>query len=153
MRFSLALAAVAGLLLAADKPKKGSAKQDAARMQGDWQIEDAVRNGEALSAKERKEFKIRFKGNKMIILQGSKSLVATFKLDPSKKPKPWITAVPLSGTFKKKEFQGIYEFPKVTNPKEINLYLCLAEPGRPRPTIFASTANSGKFNILLKKIK
>jgi len=71
---------------------------------------------------------------------------AKYKLDPAKKPKT-IDVLPTDGLDKDKTIEGIYEI------KGEELTVCVAKPGSPRPTEFASKAGSGHVLFVLKKAK
>ena len=147
MKCKIMLVVVAGLLVAAGKPPKRGAKKDAARMEGTWEVVEAVQSGEPLKDKERADFRVRFKGTKMIITQKGKAHEATFTLKPAK-PYNQIDLVPQDGKFKGKKFRGIYQFDKAD---KLNLFF--ADPGRERPSKIASTADSGTMALYLERKK
>jgi uncharacterized protein (TIGR03067 family) len=111
-----------GLVFADDK------KDD--KLDGKWLIVSVERDGKADDA---------FKGGARVIAGGKYTLAdkngkatpGTFKVDPSKKPKT-IDMMPAEGQYKGKTLLGIYEVDGQT------LKICFAEPGKERPTEFAS---------------
>lgn len=137
---------VAGLLIAAEKPKKEDGSADAKKLQGTWSVIKAVHNGEAAPDEKIQQVKVAFKDDKFTLNEGGQDHEVTFKLDPTKKPRT-MDAVPADGKFKGKTLQGIYAL------EGDELKLCLAQPGKERPTKFESTANSGHFLLVMKRSK
>jgi uncharacterized protein (TIGR03067 family) len=138
MRTLFCFILVAGLS-AADEGKN-DAKSDQDKIQGTWVGESAVRNGEALPAKEAKAIKITFKGDKATVQteEDGMKAEATFTLDPSKKP----MEITFSLTDGAKEEKGIYAFDGE------NLRICA---GKERPSEFAVKKGSQGMLVVLKR--
>ena len=149
---ALAAALAAALLVAADTPKDDAGKKEPAgqkdldRMQGTWSAVSGERDGNKAPETELKQFKIVIKDDKMTLLVGEPTELATFKLDPAKKPK----AVDLdlqAGQDKGKTAHGIYDLEGDT------LKICMAKPGKDRPTEFTTKAGSDTTLLVLKRDK
>jgi uncharacterized protein (TIGR03067 family) len=80
-----------GLIVAADTPKRDTAKTEMERLQGSWIMIGGEEKGSKLTeeaAKEEKQSFI-FEGDTVTIIKGDARGKAKYRLDPSKKPK-WI---------------------------------------------------------------
>src|SRR5208283_26079 len=75
-----------------------------------------------------------------------KGIPGTFKVDPTKKPKT-MDMMPGEGRYKGKTLLGIYELEGDT------LKICFAEPGKDRPSDFASKPGSGVVLAIHKREK
>jgi RNA polymerase sigma-70 factor (ECF subfamily) len=85
---------------------------DAQKLQGTWEVTDAEMGGKAVPVDQAPLTKIRFSGDKMILIFGGsitkkQDTTARFTLDPSKNPKT-IDFVVLEGEHKDKMGLGIY---------------------------------------------
>src|SRR5262249_51896610 len=115
-------------LLAISRASADDKKDD--KLDGKWLVVSIERDGKADDA---------FKGGMRVIAGGKYTLTdkngkatpGTFKVDPSKKPKA-IDMTPTEGQYKGKTLLGIYEIDGQT------LKICFTEPGKDRPTEFAS---------------
>lgn len=131
-----------------DDPGKGDLKA----LQGTWVTTKLVINGTTLvDAKEPPKdgpvSTITYDGHNWVIkFNGEKVAHGTSKLDPTKKPKQ-IDLTNDSGPDKGKTLQAIYEL----NGDEYKV--CIAAPGKDRPTEFASKEGSGQRFIVSKKQK
>jgi uncharacterized protein (TIGR03067 family) len=135
-RTLLTLLAV-GVLSAADPPRDDATKKDLERLQGDWAGVQMIRNGVKVTDDEIQVIFRTIKGNESTLLLFDKALLKeTFTIDATKKPKT-IDVVSPMGPDKAKSMLGIYEIDDRT------LKICLAEPGKARPTDFAAKAGSG----------
>jgi len=84
-----------------------------------------------------------FKGDKLVTMFEGKNVdEATFKLDPTKKPK-WFDVSPSGGPNKGKTSEGIYEFDEDT------LKICMGAPGQKRPTEFKVVTEAGSKTALM----
>ena len=100
------------------------------KLDGKWLVISVERDGKADDA---------LKGGVRVIAgekytlsdKNGKATPGTFKIDPTKKPKT-IDMIPAEGQYKGKTLLGIYEIDSQT------LKICFAEPGKERPTAFAS---------------
>ncbi len=110
-------------------------------LDGTWIIESAVRDGKALD--NLKGATRVNKGDSYTItpVKGD-AITGKWKLDAEKKT---IDIMPDAGTFKGKTLLGIFEVSGDT------LKICYAEPGKDRPTKFASTEGSGHTLATHKK--
>lgn len=146
MRWSLATSFAVGLLIgsnaiAADAPndKKG--------FQGTWILIAGEAEGKPLTKKELKDGTLEIKGdNYTVTLADKKTVKGTQKLDPTKQPKT-IDITDASGPNKGKTFLGIYEL------KGDKFRVVFAAAGKPRPTKFATAADSGQWMHVWKREK
>ena len=100
------------------------------KLDGKWLVVSVERDGKADDA---------LKGGVRVIAgdkytlsdKNGKATPGTFKIDASKKPKT-IDMMPAEGQYKGKTLLGIYEVDGQS------LKICFAEPGKDRPTEFAS---------------
>ena len=124
----------AGALATADAPP-GDSKKDLERMQGDWACDSYVVDGTQLPADDAQGYFRTIKGEAYTVARYKKVLGrGTFKLDAGQKPKA-IDALPDG---RDKPLLGIYEF------DGDKLKLCIAGPGKERPTAFAAAEGSGQ---------
>lgn len=134
----------AAVLIAAE-PRKDAAKDDVAKMQGNWTLVSGTRDGKEFSKEDLKSALLVVKGNTFKITSKSGSVgtgaEGTFSLDPSKTPKT------IDSTTGGKVSLGIYE---VTADEE---KVCFAPPGMPRPTEFSSKPGSKHLLQVWKKAK
>lgn len=133
---------VAGLLGADDK---GDAKKELAKLDGTWQAQsmevDGNKNDDA------KSFSVTIKDGKYSAKMGSDVYnEGKLTIDPTKKPKT-LDVMPSKGDNEGKTMQGIYELDGDT------LKICLSQPDGDRPKEFASTAGSGRLNVVYKRQK
>ena len=84
------------------------AKKEMTALQGSWKVVDYKGPEEAFAKEFKSKGKIIFDGDKLTIMIGDIKLgEATYKLDPSKKPKH-IDVIPTEGANKDKAMLGIY---------------------------------------------
>jgi uncharacterized protein (TIGR03067 family) len=136
------------LALIADAPKDDAVKKDLEALQGSWKAVVLESNGQNAPVEMLKEFKVLFKGDRMIINPGRANRTSTFKLDPSKKPK-WMDATPQEGQAKGKSLPAIYELDGDT------LKICFDNKhiSDKRPTDFKTAPGSGLALFVLKREK
>jgi uncharacterized protein (TIGR03067 family) len=139
------LVVAAGLVLVAAAPGGDEAKEDAKKLQGSWEVLEFEVSGKPLPEQFLQKVKVVFAGDKFKFDSGKpQNKDATFKIDPTKKPKQiTITSEEKGG---KMDLLGIYEF------DGDKLKLCLHASGE-RPTEFKSTPETKSLRMLLKKEK
>jgi uncharacterized protein (TIGR03067 family) len=123
-----------GMMLAADKGKADADKTDKDKIQGTWSLVTREENGESQKVAEGDEhyIKIRIEGEKFMVTLSSGEHEATFKVDPSKKPKT-IDLTLKGGDEDGKEMKGFYELDGDM------LKICIGNPENPdRPAEFKS---------------
>jgi uncharacterized protein (TIGR03067 family) len=133
------------LLVATPAPAEESSKTDLESLRGTWSIARAIHDGHVSSPEKTKSVKLTFAADKFTV-HGEKGMESVFKLNPSKKPCE-IDVTPGSGPDKGMTLKGIYDL----NGDELKL--CIAKPGRDRPTEFTSKENTGVILIELKRDK
>jgi uncharacterized protein (TIGR03067 family) len=132
----------AGLLAATQGPAMDDpSKDDLTRLTGTWLTVSLVSDGKTLvgektPSKDGPTTKLAYDGNKWMIKVGDRT-VATgiIKIDATKSPKQ-IDVMDASGTKNEKTRLGIYELDGDTYK------YCIAAPGKPRPTEFASSVGT-----------
>ncbi|HXO20276.1 MAG TPA: TIGR03067 domain-containing protein [Thermoanaerobaculia bacterium] len=136
------LLSVALLMGASGPARAASAEEDLAKLQGTWVTISLENEGKTLvdektPPKEGPATKLVQEGNRWMIKVGDKIVASgTIKLDPAKTPKE-IDVMDEAGPSGKTHL-GIYEIAG-------DLYkYCLAQPGKPRPTEFATSEGSGR---------
>jgi uncharacterized protein (TIGR03067 family) len=139
---------VAGLLLvavtlAADTGAKG----DLDALQGAWSLVSVEIDGEPLAMEMLKDARLVVKAEKYSFTLGDARLELRPKLYPDKKPKA-IDLTVLDGSQKGQTLRGIYKL-------EGNTYtVCRnVEPGKERPTEFATKRDSGLMLVVWKRDK
>jgi uncharacterized protein (TIGR03067 family) len=107
-------------------------KKEIEKLEGKWVVVSAERDGKAWDTV---KGAVRVNtGDKYVLTpKEGKGIPGTMKIDPSKKPKT-MDMSSTEGNFKDKTLLGIYEVDGDT------LRICFAEPGKERPTEFASKA-------------
>jgi uncharacterized protein (TIGR03067 family) len=142
---TLLLMAGAGLAVAAGQDRPGPAKDDAARLQGAWAIVSVEYEGQKLATDKLKAGRLDVKGTRYSFTLDKTDLEFTFALHPGKTPRA-IDLTVAEGPNKGKVYHGIYVFEdgryKICRP---------AEPGKDRPTAFATTPKSGLLMVVWKR--
>ncbi|MBI2806471.1 MAG: TIGR03067 domain-containing protein [Planctomycetes bacterium] len=124
----------------------GDAKSDQAKLQGTWVAVSLVEKGKAEPPDRVRTLKLIIMGNKYIYQLGSddKRFVATFKIDPTTKPKS-MDVVFDAGPLKGKTMKSIYAF------DGDELRIC---GGRDkRPSEFSSTQGDGEIVFTFIRVK
>ena len=132
----------AGLVLT----ERGYAEAPAAELKkftGTWQAVSVFRDGREV---QEEKVILTVKGEKYTLQTGKETVEGTHKLDPTRKPKT-IDAVRTAGPDKGKTLLGIYELTNDT------FKICVAAPGKDRPTEFASKPGSGTRLMVFKRQK
>jgi uncharacterized protein (TIGR03067 family) len=134
---------VAAPLVAADKP----AKNDKARLQGNWSLVSVEIEAKPVSMDELKEARLVVSGDHYSFTLGKDRLEITFKMDEGKKPKS-IDLTVIEGPEKGKAYYGIYKLEGDTYT------ICRStEPNKERPTEFATQPVSGHMIVVWKRVK
>jgi uncharacterized protein (TIGR03067 family) len=135
------LSFLAVMLAASDQPADEASKKDVERMQGDWALTSLIREGERFPDDDAQALFRTIKGNEYTLYRFNKVIGrGTWVLDATKTPKtidfqPVAPAGQTGGTLKPS--LAIYEF------EDEKLKICVALPGRDRPTEFISKPGSG----------
>ena len=142
MKRVMSLGLAVALVMAVSAQDRG-----AEGLQGTWKLISGEADGKALSEKDLKGGKLVFKGDMYTVtLAGKDTVTGTQKLDPTKEPKT-IDITDASGPNKGKTCQGIYEL------KGDEFRVAFAAPGKARPTKFATSADSGQWLHVWKRVK
>jgi uncharacterized protein (TIGR03067 family) len=137
MNARLFVGAFVAVLLAAGAAKEDDAsKKDAEKMQGDWAAVSMIQDGTKYPDDDAQSLFRTVKGDQYTVFHFDQPLAKwNFKLDATKKPKTIDVAKPDDD--KAPAVLGIYEF------DGDKFKLCIAAPGKDRPTEFESKAGSG----------
>jgi uncharacterized protein (TIGR03067 family) len=137
-----------GLLLGAGAPA-GEGKKDKDALQGVWKVVSVEERGKSMEDNEGHEVVI--KGDEFTLKRGDKTLFkATFKLDPTKKPKQIDLKITedLRNKHVGETAEGIYALEKD------QLKACIVEPGSggARPTEFSAPEGTKQVFVTLKRV-
>lgn len=125
----------------------GTAGAELARLEGEWAMVSAERDGQRLPDTLVKNSHRTCKGGETTVMIGSQLFMkAKITVDPSKKPKA-IDYLLTDGLDKGKTQLGIYELNGDT------LKTCFSAPGKPRPGDFTTAAGSGRTLSVWKRAK
>jgi uncharacterized protein (TIGR03067 family) len=114
------------------------------KLQGEWQMVSSTRDGQDVPAQTAQTITRVVKGDQYTVLRdGMEIFKGVLKVDPAKKPKA-IDATRASGG---QTAHGIYELQEDTQR------ICLAAPGKDRPTEFSAKAGSGNTLTIWKRKK
>ena len=128
----------AAALAAGAAPQAEATRQDLEKLQGDWHALSWTQDGQEFPEDDAQAFFRTIKGNHYTVYLFRKALgQGTFTIDATKRPRT-IDAVPAGAATKGKAVLGIYEFAGG------KLKLCMAAPGKPRPTDFSAKKDSGQ---------
>jgi uncharacterized protein (TIGR03067 family) len=140
MRLQLLAVLAVGLLIAADAPKDDAAKE-LKSLEGSWKLVSGESNGETIPDEALKASNLTVKGDKYTAKLGDQNHEGTIKLDPTKKPKA------MDATDGDNTVLGIYEL------KGDEFKICIAPPGKDRPTEFSAKAGSEQILMVWKREK
>ena len=134
-----AATAAAGTPLPVKSPsRKAAPTGPPTEIEGEWRMVSAVFDGQPLADDMVKWCTRTTRGDNTVVMAGPQTMVnARFTLDRSNRPGA-IDYVNLHGSAKGKTQLGIYEL------DGDRLSICMAPPGKPRPTAFESTARDGR---------
>lgn len=125
--------------------KEDEAKKDLEKLQGEWVIVSAERDGQPAPKEETASLKRTVKGDEYTVTRNGETIgKGKYRMDPTKKPKS-IDAITKSEDGEEITLQGIYEFEGETYK------VCFAMPGHPRPTDFKTSENSGRTLTVSKR--
>ena len=146
MKWGIATGFAVSLLIGADA-LTANVSGGEKTLQGTWKLSKGEADGKALPKKQLKDGKLVIKGDDYTVtLADIGTVKGTQKLDPTKKPKT-IDIKDASGLNKDKTCLGIYEL------KGDEFRVTFAPPGKPRPTKFTTTADSGQWMHVWKRVK
>lgn len=146
MRWSIATALVVSLLMGPHAPTADDPKGEKT-FDGTWSLSSGEADGKKLTAKELKDGKLVIKGADYTVTLADKGTVkGTQKPNPKTDPKS-IDITDSDGPNKGKTCLGIYEL------KGDEFRVVFAPPGKPRPTKFATAADSGQWMHVWKRVK
>ena len=138
-------------MIGANAASDEAVKNEQDKLEGTWVAVSREVNGKQASAEEieASKAKLEFKGDKSTIRVDDKVVSeATFKLDPTKKPKAFDLTV-TKGQNEGKKSLAIYELEGDT----LKVCWTLFAVERARPTEFATKADSGLLLIVYKREK
>jgi uncharacterized protein (TIGR03067 family) len=136
----------AALLMAAEGPKDDAAEKEYVRFEGTWRFVSVEVEGRSVPAKHLKSSRLVLKGNQFTMTEGQATYRGTFKVDTAPKPKR-IDVTFTEGPERGKTTGGIYELDGDTYK------VCMALPGKNRPSQFASRPGSGHVLEILRRDK
>ena len=144
---ALLITAAAALPILADPPQDDAVKKELKKLEGSWATVFIEAAGQKVTDEDKiKTRKLTTKGNKYTLKVGDETVQGTIEINPTKKPKT-IDVKPDSGSNKGKTLRGIYEL------DGDNLKICLAPPGKDRPTAFATRPADGQQLVVYKREK
>jgi len=130
---------VFGLLLAASYSSGGdAAKGELKKLEGTWGLVSGEAKGENLTESTIKSAKLTIVGHKYTVKVSENAIAGTQTIDPTTKPKG-IDATDTDGPNKGKTVFGIYKLEKGV------FTVCLAPPGKDRPTEFTTKSGTGEI--------
>lgn len=146
MRSGIAMGFVVLSLIAAGAAKMNASTGDEST-EGTWKLIGGEADGKEFTPEQLKDGKLVIKGNHYTVnVAGHEEVTGTEKIDGSKDPKQ-INIKDESGANKGKTCLGIYEL------KGDEFRVVFAQPGKPRPTTFATAAGSGQWKHIWKRVK
>ncbi len=145
MKRHIVAALMVGLVAAADAPREEAARAELKRLEGQWQLIDAERDGKPIPADDFKTERVAIKGDQLTItVRGKFRQRSTLTVDPTTRPRGIARAV-TEGAFKGKKEVGIYEL------KGDTLRLCWVSADRERPKAFTSKGRG--VLLVYKRVK
>jgi uncharacterized protein (TIGR03067 family) len=142
------LLVVGGPLLAGGDAKEEAVKKDRKRYEGTWQVVSLEVDGNRAAEEDAKKITVinEADGRWAIEVEGKVVARGTSEIDPTKKPKE-VDLTVTEGENSGRTALGIYEFGDGTRT------VCLAQPGKDRPTGFTAPAGSGHVLAVLKRVQ
>jgi uncharacterized protein (TIGR03067 family) len=124
-----------------------AAKNDQARLQGEWLMVSGERDGQPFPEEFRRSFRRVAQGDETTVTMGAQVfLKASFVLNPSKQPKAIDYSVS-GGVYAGKTQLGIYE----CDGDQVKF--CFSTPGKERPSDFTTKQNDGRTLTSWKRVK
>jgi uncharacterized protein (TIGR03067 family) len=124
-----------------------AAKQELAKLEGEWKVEKIEAGGISAMPDQLKELKsVTFKGNSFVSLAGAAKVEGTVRIDPTKRPKT-LDLMFKSGQDKDAVFKAIYSL----DGDEFKL--CGSELGKDRPKDFDVKDKKNHTLMILKRSK
>lgn len=137
---------VTGSLFAASSQSKDNSN-DLEALQGTWRLVSGEIGGRKMTAKDFKQAKLVFKGDRYTVRRGSgPTVTGTAKLNSAKNPNT-IDITDADGPYQGKTLLGVYAV------KGDELKECFAPPGEARPTTFTTKAGTSQFLHVWKRAK
>ena len=144
---ALLITAAAALPILADPPQDDAVKKELKKLEGSWATVFIEAAGQKVTDEDKiKTRKLSTKGDKYTLKVGDETVQGTIEINPTKKPKT-IDVKPDSGSNKGKTLLGIYEL------DGDSLKICLALPGKDRPTALVTAAENGQQLVVYKREK
>jgi uncharacterized protein (TIGR03067 family) len=138
---------VATLTMGTAGAQDDAAKKEMKKLEGTWATVSIEAAGQKVTDEDKiKTRKLTTKGDKYTMKVGDETVQGTVEINPSKNPKT-IDIKPDTGSNKGKTLLGIYEL------DGDNLKICLALPGKDRPTVFATAAENAQQLVVYKRDK
>ena len=129
--------------MAAEPDPGGAGQEEMKKLEGTWNLVSSEQDGMKSDPRYVKNGKMIIKGNKMTVYGGKVvSSVATFSVDPAKKPKT-IDATQTYGGPKGLKVPGIYEL------EDNILKMCFGDKQRPKD--FSAKKGSGRSSDVWKR--
>jgi uncharacterized protein (TIGR03067 family) len=124
-----------------------AAKQELAKLEGEWKIQKVEAGGISASPDQLKELKsLAFKGSSFTSVAGVAKVEGTIKVDPTKKPKT-IDLIFKSGQDKDAVYKAIYSL------EGDELKMCGSELGKDRPKDFDVKDKKNHTLMVFKRAK
>jgi uncharacterized protein (TIGR03067 family) len=121
-----------------------AARKEQERLQGTWKVLKMVDSGRPGPADEVQKTRLVVAGDKLTVqMDGKPEELATFTLDPGKKP----AAIDIRPAKGRELVKGIYKLEKD------QLHICFAKDGKDRPKEFASTQEARSSLVVLERVK
>jgi uncharacterized protein (TIGR03067 family) len=139
---------VIATIATADDAKEEAIKKDRKQIKGTWRGVALVVNGEKFTENDAKALTVvnGADGAWSICDKEDEKSKGTSTVDPTKNPKA-IDITPSIGGDKGMRYLGIYELGE--NSRKV----CIAQPGKDRPTEFSSTPGSGHILVTFERVK
>jgi uncharacterized protein (TIGR03067 family) len=137
---------VGGPLLAGGDAKDEAVKKDRKRYEGTWQVVSLEVDGNKAAEDDARKITVTNEadGKSAIEVEGKVVARGTSEIDPTKKPKE-VDLTVTEGENSGKTALGVYRFGEDART------VCLAQPGKDRPTEFTAPAGSGHVLAVLKR--
>jgi uncharacterized protein (TIGR03067 family) len=138
------IALALALLAAADQPAESRSKAEAKEFEGTWQLVSAIKDGKPTPADVVHKIGVVIKDGRHSVFFKDHVLAdrIPYAIDPTRSPKQSTDTLPDG-----KQIQGIDQIDGDT------LKSCVAEPGKDRPTEFASKPGTGQTLRVFKRVK